>query len=116
MKILWQDLRYAFRSLSRKPVFTVGVILTLALGIGVNAAFLTLFGVALAPLPVKDADAMVSVGSIGSHGTFYSFPDYAYMRDHAQTFSGVTADTWLYQLTLARSFDSQEPQSIFRQF
>ena len=40
---LRQDLRYVVRSLGRQPVFTVGVIATLALGIGLNAA---IFGVA----------------------------------------------------------------------
>ena len=57
------SLRHALRSLTRTPVFTVAVILTLVLGIGsVAAMFAIVYGVLLAPLPYGHPDRLVSVG------------------------------------------------------
>ena len=54
------SLRYAFRALARKPGFAVVAIVTLALGIGANAAIFSVFdAVLLRPLPYPDADRIV---------------------------------------------------------
>jgi len=57
-----QDLKYAFRSLKGAPGFSLVVILTLALGIGVNtAAFSLVHSLVLEPLPFPGGDRMVQL-------------------------------------------------------
>ena len=66
---LFDDLRFAARSLMRYPAFTAVAVLTLALGIGANTAGFTLVdAVLLRPLPFRDADQLLSLRHQGRDG------------------------------------------------
>lgn len=62
MDSLTRQLRYAVRRLSRAPLFTTVAVLTLAVGIGSNAAiFSVVNGVLLKPLPFDDPESLVGI-------------------------------------------------------
>ena len=62
MSELWQDMRYGLRTLRDAPGFTAVAILTLAVGIGANAAIFSFVnGILLNPLPYPNADRIVRV-------------------------------------------------------
>src|SRR5712692_762387 len=92
METLWQDLRYAVRTLGKSPGFTAVVVLTLALGIGANAAlFSVVNGVLLNPLPYPQPEQLVTLheskpnfeqGSI-------SYPNFRDWQKDNHTFSSI---------------------------
>jgi putative ABC transport system permease protein len=74
------DLRFALRSLLRARGLTVTVVVTLALGIGANAAiFSVVRGVLLKPLTNRDEDRLVyirqSAPGLGTPNTTFSVPE-----------------------------------------
>jgi len=90
------DIRYALRTLRKSPGFTAVVVLTLALGIGANAAIFSLTDqMLLRMLPVKDPQQLVLLDGPGAfqgrtfnNGTF-SYPIYRDFRDRTTVFDGV---------------------------
>ncbi len=101
--MLGQDIRYAMRQLRRSPGFALTVVITLALGIGANAAVFALFDqVLLRMLPVEKPKQLVRFdwhGSFsgssssfgGDFGNYFSYPMYKDLRDRNQVFSGMLA-------------------------
>jgi predicted permease len=91
LRDLWQDLRYATRTLRKQPTPTLAAILTLALGIGANTAIFTVVNTTLLQrLPVPDRDRLVYVQREKNGGVF-PYPMYTALRDGAQAFEGVAA-------------------------
>ena len=89
MTALFQDLRYALRMLLKAPGFTAVAVLTLALGIGANAAvFSVVNALILRPLPVERPSELVFLEN-ARNGPSQSFPNYRDLRDRNQTFAGL---------------------------
>ncbi len=93
-----QDIRYALRTLRRQPVFTAVALVTLALGIGGNAAiFSLLYQLLLRPLPYPDAGRLVFVWNtypkIELPQASVSIPDYLDRREQAPSIQDATLFT-----------------------
>ena len=91
------DVRYALRLFARSPGFTAVALVSLALGIGANAAIFTLVeALILRELPVREPGALVQIvgvrpGRDGAQGSF-SYPTFRWLREKAPMFSHVF--TW----------------------
>ncbi|HNJ43550.1 MAG TPA: ABC transporter permease, partial [Acidobacteriota bacterium] len=91
-----QDLRFAFRMLIKNPGFSGVAILTLALGLGANAAIFIVFNaVVLRPLPYRAPDRLVTVwGKIPGNGLeklSASVPEFGDYRGQTNIFSVLAA-------------------------
>lgn len=94
---IWQDVRYAVRTLAKKPGFTAIALLSLTLGIGGNTTIFTLVkAVFLQPIPVKDPATLISVYSTQTTagGNVISYLQNAYLnakdyREGNDVFSGL---------------------------
>src|SRR5438876_371505 len=98
MQDLAQDLCYGLRMLRKSPCFTAVAVLTLALGIGLTTAVLSIIDpVLFRPLPYANADRLVSVGIKHAVEPFEfmlgSF--YYYWSDHQTAFTEITAKSAL---------------------
>lgn len=98
MSVLTADLRFAIRNILRTPGFAVVAVLTLALGIGANAAiFSVVSGVILRPLGYPRPESLVRIVSqfpaMGFDTFWVSPPEYFELRERSRSFQALGAYT-----------------------
>ncbi len=115
------DLKFAFRQLLKSPGFTAVAVLTLALGIGLNAGIFTILNaVALRPLRVQGSERLVCVfqdfsrnrgrvlRNVYDDATRASYSEYRRYRDNNHVFSGLVA----YAPSVTATLGGERPQQI----
>jgi hypothetical protein len=108
---LWVDLRFALHQLRKSPGYTLTAILTLAIGIGANAAIFTLIDdIMLRSLPVSHPEQLVDIGyrspSASALINGQSIRTFTYLREHTAGLSDLFlwAATWSSSLMTAAHF------------
>jgi putative ABC transport system permease protein len=97
MQKMWQDVRYAVRTLLKKPGFTLIAVMTLALGIGASTAIFTVVDAALLRgLPYKSPEQLYHLWESTPQKEFaqreFSYPDYQDYQKN-QVLEGIAAYT-----------------------
>ena len=111
--MIGQDLRYAIRTLLKRPGFAAVAIVTLGLAIGANSAiFSVVSAVLLRPLPYPEPERLAKIvgrdtrdGSLGN----LSPADFMDLRDDSQSFASMGAHGWVAFFTIT---GDGEPERI----
>jgi predicted permease len=129
MRTLLQDLHYAFRQLRNAPVFALTAILTLAFGIGINAAMFSVVDqVLLHSMPFPHADDVVQMAVRTESGGFastslldiqdwqarsHSFQQIAYFTEQIHTLGGTSSPRLIPQIVSSSNlFDLLQARPI----
>ena len=110
---LLQDLRYAIRTMLKRPGFTAVAVITLALGIGASTAIFSVVNAALLrDLPYAEPDRLYHVWEVTPQKNFgqreFSYPDYQDYQQN-QSFEGIAAYTGGGGIMSGRG----EPERVF---
>lgn len=117
IEMFFRDLRLAFRNVRKYPGFTLIVVLSLALGIGANAAIFSLSDAILfRPLPVPNANQIIVIDTAASKLTRYggsSWLDYLDIVARSKSFSSLC----VYQnlstgMNTSASAPGSKPQNV----
>lgn len=90
----WRDIVYGARAFAKSPGFTIAAILSLGIGVGANCVmFAIVDGTLLRPPRIPHPGEVVAVVSkaLDSGSTLISYPEYAALRDHSQSFEELAA-------------------------
>jgi len=118
LETLVQDIRYAFRMLRKNPGFMAIAVLTLAFGIGANSAIFTAVDtLALRPLPYRNPERLVTIGSREAHHPeaqeWISAPTLFDLQDGAQSFSAVAGISPVWNNIVTGRENAERLESLY---
>ena len=94
---LWEDIRYGARLIHRNPLVSAVVVLTLTVGIGINASVFTVMsGTALTPHVYRDPGSFIRFFALAQqdeHMRYLSYGEYVAMRDRNHSLRQLAAFT-----------------------
>ena len=96
VETVWQDLRFGLRMLRNSPGFSAAAVLTIALGIGANAAIFGLVDSAfLRGLPFREPERLVHIWTIEAEDLHTPTPaEYQAVREDSKSFEQIAAAGW----------------------
>ncbi len=111
----FRDVRHAVRSITRAPLLSAVIVISLGVGIGVNTTvFSWMQGRVLRPLPgVADATRFVLIEPRGEAGSYpgISWPEYDDLRDELTAFSDILAFR-IQALTVGRASEAERTSGL----
>ena len=101
---LIKDIRYAFRAMRRSPAFSLVVVLTFALGVGVNTAIFSVVNtILLKPLPFPNSERLVSLGEANAKSDFsVTWVNFNNWRQSNRSFTEMAAFEFSFQTLTGR--------------
>jgi putative ABC transport system permease protein len=113
MVTIWQDVRYALRTLRRAPGFALVALVTLALGIGATTAiFSAVNAILLKPLPYRDAGRLVLIWNRMVNTNFphapVAAPDVVDFRTQASSFESIAVTNNVPEVALTGDGDPEQ--------
>ena len=92
---MMQDIRYAGRWLFRNPLFTMAIVLTMALAIGANTAIFSAVNAALfPPLPYEDSDRLVEIWEVKNRITIADYEELWRLADFLESAAAYKVKVW----------------------
>jgi len=115
---IWQDVRYAWRSLRLNPTFAAIAVLTLAFGIGGNTAIFTVLDhIALRGLPYQDSSRLINIEHTKTDqpeiDPWCSIDNMLDFRKHSKTFASMSGVSPVWNVVSSGDGDTERLESLY---